>query len=587
MSEAPPASSGAAEESQAEARLAFALDAAEVAAWDWDVASGALWCSAGLEALYGVVVADRGRAWDSFAAAIHPEDREPTRAAVFGALSGRSAERWRLDHRVATADGGWRWVHSRGRAAFDAQGRAVRLSGVCWDASERKRMEAALRASEQRFREAAEAACDWIWETDREHRFTYVLDRFGVIDAPAEWFFGKSVEEVMTGTVDAARLSAHLDDLAAHRPFRDFVYWIRRSGGWRCCSISGRPVFEAGEFLGYRGSGVDVTEQRRAEERLELALAGSEGFLWDMRYDPDGDSFTPIEVYVDPGAKAILGYADEELPSAVDAWHQRVLPEDLPRLHEAIRGYFAGRRPTYEVEYRVRRRDGSIRWISSRGRLARDPDGRPIRMSGVLWDATERKAAEERQDRLMAELDHRVKNALSRVQSILSQSLRSASSMEEFARGFEGRLAATARAHNLLTRESWLGADLRELARQELEPHAEGGNVRIDGEPVRLSPGAAVAFAMAFHELTTNAVKYGALSRPGGKVDVSWRRGDGRLRLEWTETGGPLAAEPSRRGFGSHLIERGLAYDLGGEARLEFRPEGLRCLVEAPLEDVA
>jgi PAS domain S-box-containing protein len=479
-------------------------------------------------------------------------------------------------------------VHARGRAFFGPDGRATRLSGVSWDVSEHRRMEAALREGEQRFRDAVEASCDWVWETDAEHRFTYVLDRSGVIDAPAEWFLGRSVEEAMAGTVEQERLEAHLRDLEARRPFRDFVYWIRRAVGWRCCSISGRPIFAAdGAFQGYRGSGADVTEHRRAEERLELALAGSEGFLWDMRFDPGGDMLTPIDMFMDPGAKAILGYGPDELPSSVPAWHERVLPEDLPLLRRTIEDYFAGRRPTYELEYRVRRRDGAMRWISSRGRLSRDPEGRPIRMTGVIWDVTERKEAEEKQRLLLAELDHRVKNTLARVQSILNQSLRGARSAEEFAQAFEGRIAATARAHNLLTRESWRGADLRDLALQELEPHAGAAEVEARGEPVRLDAAAAVSFAMAFHELTTNAVKYGALSRPGGRVAIDWRREGGRLLLRWVESGGPPVPPSPLRGFGSLLIERGLAYELRGEARLEFRPEGVRCLVDAPLEEPA
>jgi len=567
-----------------EARLSFALEAAEVAAWDWNPQTGEIWWSSTLEALYGCDAVDAREPWRTFAAAMHPEDEPRVRAAIFGAMKRDGRGSWRIEHRIAGPDG-WRWIHSRGRATFDADGRAVRLAGVCWDVTERRRTEAALAESEARFRDAAEASCDWVWETDAGHRFTYVFDRTGVMDTPAEWFIGRNVAEVMAGTVEADRLRDHLADLAAERPFRDFVYWIRRRRGWRCCSISGQPTRDAdGRLRGYRGVGTDITEQRRAEERLELALAGSEGFLWDMRFDPQGDPFSPIEVYLDPGAKAILGFDSSEL-SDVPSWHERVHPEDRARLRATIEDYFASRRPTYEVEYRARHRDGSTRWISSRGRLTRDPDGRPIRMTGVIWDATARREAEERQNLLLAELDHRVKNTLSRVQSILTQSLRGADSMEAFAQAFEGRIAATARAHNLLTRESWRGADLRLLALEELAPHAEAGNVTVEGEAVRLSPGAAVSFAMAFHELTTNAAKYGALSVPGGVVAVRWRREGDRLILSWEESGGPPVPPSPRRGFGSLLIERGLAYELRGSARIEFHPEGLRCLVEAPLGD--
>jgi PAS domain S-box-containing protein len=565
-----------------EARLAFALEAAEIAAWDWNPRTGEVWWSPTLEALYGVTPADRTRPWRTFGAVIHPDDRAAVKAAIF-----ETAERgggWQNEHRIA-GPRGWRWIHFRGRATPGPDGRPARISGVCWEVTERRRMEAALAESEARFRDAAEASCDWVWETDAEHRFTYVFDRTGAIETPAQWFVGRSVVEVMAGTVEEERLQAHLADLAAERPFRGFVYWIRRARGWRCCSISGQPVRDAdGRFRGYRGVGTDVTDQRRAEERLELALAGSEGFLWDLRFDPAGDPFAPVEVYLDPGAKAILGFGPDEL-NDVAAWHERVHPEDRARLRATIEDYFAGRRAGYEVEYRARHREGAFRWISSRGRLTRDPDGRPIRMTGVVWDVTARKEAEERQRLLLAELDHRVKNTLSRVQSILTQSLRGAASMEEFARAFEGRIAATARAHNLLTRESWRGADLRSLALEELAPYADAGNVTVEGEPLRLPAAAAVSFSMAFHELTTNAAKYGALSRPGGQVEVRWRREGDRLILTWEETGGPPVPAAPRRGFGSLLIERGLAYELRGAARIEFRAEGVFCRVEAPLEE--
>lgn len=565
-----------------EARFAFALEAAEIAAWDWDVRSGALWWSPTLEDLYGFAP-DPKSPWRSFSQAMHPEDKPRVKAAVFGALHPERGG-WRLEYRIRNG-AEWRWLQSRGRTTFGPDGTPLRVSGVVWDITPRKQMEAALRESEERFRAAAEVACDWVWETDASHRFTYVFDRAGGSEL-ADAFLGRTVAEVMAGTVEPERLQAHLRDLEAGRPFRDFIYWIKRKCGWRCCSISGQPMWGPdGAFRGYRGVGADVTEQRWAEERLQLALAGSQGFLWDMRFNPESDPYEPVELYLEPGAKAIIGYADDELPSTVAVWHDRVVPKDMRKLRRAIAEYFAGRRATYEVEYRIRHRDGSLRWIASRAKLSRDPDGRPIRMTGVVWDVTARKEAEERQRLLLAELDHRVKNTLSRVQSILAQSLRSATSMQEFARAFEGRIAAAARAHALLTRESWLGADLRDLVLEELAPYAEGGNVRVEGEPVRLTPGAAVSFSMAFHELTTNAVKHGALSRPGGRVEVEWRRGAGRLEVTWSETGGPPVAPSPRRGFGSSLIERGLAYELHGSVRLEFRPEGVRCLIDVPLEE--
>jgi len=204
-------------------------------------------------------------------------------------------------------------------------------------------------------------------------------------------------------------------------------------------------------------------------------------------------------------------------------------------------------------------------------------------------EITSRKAAEEQQQLLLNELNHRVKNTLATVQSIAAQTLRTAPSPAEFREAFEKRLIALSQAHNLLARSNWRGASLRELIERELTPHGLGdaGRIELTGPDVWLPPAKALAFGLMLHELATNAARHGALSIPGGKVVVAWRieesDGDARLRLVWQEMGGPEVREPKRRGFGSRLIERGLAQDLGGAATLHFEPGGVRCEVHAIL----
>ena len=200
----------------------------------------------------------------------------------------------------------------------------------------------------------------------------------------------------------------------------------------------------------------------------------------------------------------------------------------------------------------------------------------------------ERRGAEH-QRLLINELNHRVKNTLATVQSISAQTLRTADNKEEAREALEMRLLALSRAHDVLTRESWEGADLVEVISRALEPYQVLGERRftIKGPPVRLTPRMSLALAMALHELATNAVKYGALSNKAGTVEVSWTTQNGaappRLSLRWSESGGPPVVAPRRRGFGSRLIERSLAQDLDGQVEIAFPPTGVVCTVDAPV----
>ncbi|MBS0296927.1 MAG: histidine kinase [Proteobacteria bacterium] len=191
----------------------------------------------------------------------------------------------------------------------------------------------------------------------------------------------------------------------------------------------------------------------------------------------------------------------------------------------------------------------------------------------------------ERRDALNRELDHRVKNTLATVQSIAAQTLTRSNDTVEFTQAFTGRLKSLARAHELLAREDWTDADLGDLIELALEPFLPMGDqrVRLNGPPLRVKPESAVTVLMTFHELATNAAKYGALSSPSGKVSISWSVMDGLFELIWRESGGPPVSQPVRRGFGSRLIEKGAARDLGGEALLTFRPSGVTLRLIAPL----
>ncbi|PVE21852.1 histidine kinase [Microvirga sp. KLBC 81] len=204
-------------------------------------------------------------------------------------------------------------------------------------------------------------------------------------------------------------------------------------------------------------------------------------------------------------------------------------------------------------------------------------------------DVTARVRAAEYQQLLLNELNHRVKNTLATVQSIVSQTLRNAPTPPEARTLIEQRMIALSRAHDVLTQEKWEGADLRAITAQALAPFRDPENDRfhVRGPSVRLSPRMALDLAMALHELATNAAKYGALSTASGTIDLTWvvdrHCAPPHLKLRWMEKGGPPVEPPSRRGFGTRLIERSLAQDLGGEARIEFAPAGVVCTVDAPV----
>jgi two-component sensor histidine kinase len=205
-------------------------------------------------------------------------------------------------------------------------------------------------------------------------------------------------------------------------------------------------------------------------------------------------------------------------------------------------------------------------------------------VSGVFaegFDITDQVQAQEQQRLLLDELNHRVKNTLATVQAISQQTLRGAKDPVAFAKAFEARLLALSQTHNALTDGAWSGAGLRHILDLELRPHGPE-RVMLDGPDVHLPARMALSLGMVFHELATNAAKYGALSKDG-RLSVSWRReGDG-LAFTWRETGGPPVAVPSRRGFGSRLIERSITSELRGRIEVDYRPEGLVCAFWVPM----
>lgn len=206
---------------------------------------------------------------------------------------------------------------------------------------------------------------------------------------------------------------------------------------------------------------------------------------------------------------------------------------------------------------------------------------------GVTFrDITEQHRYEQHLKLVLGELNHRVKNTLAIVQSIAVLTFKGADPVART--DFQERLRTLGAVHSLLTARNWESAGLSDIVQTTIGTHrgGAGDRVRIDGKDFCLRPKSAVSVSMALHELATNALKYGALSNDRGHVDVTWREADGRFRMTWRECGGPAVSPPASRGFGSRMIEQGLASELQGEVRIEFRPEGVVCTIDAPIEAI-
>lgn len=307
---------------------------------------------------------------------------------------------------------------------------------------------------------------------------------------------------------------------------------------------------------------------RRNEERLRQIIDSAREYAI-ITLDAEGRIAS-----WNKGAERLLGYEQSEILGQSGEVFFR--PEDraagIP--DRELRAARADGRAANE-RWHVRK-DGSCFWGS--GVMLPVEDGAPDAFVKIFRDSTEERRAEERQRLLIAELNHRVKNTLAAVQSLADQTLKSAATPEAFASAFQARVLALAAAHDLLTREAWHGADMAEIAHTILQTWAEDGRASISGPSVRVSPKQALAVAMAFNELMTNAVKHGALSVPHGRVSLSWTRGSG-CEIQWVERGGPTVSPPKRQGFGLRVLGRALTAELGKPVELRFEPAGVRCSI--------
>jgi PAS domain S-box-containing protein len=315
----------------------------------------------------------------------------------------------------------------------------------------------------------------------------------------------------------------------------------------------------------------------QSEQRRSLALAAGQMGSWD--WDPVNGDFV-----WDDGQYRIFGVDPETFQVTIENIKALIHPDDWKHLQSVIRPV-SQETPSFQTEFRVVRPNGELRWCIGTAVASIDATDHIVRISGVTVDITDRKDAEERQALLAREVDHRARNALALVQSIVR--LTRSDTIKSYIGAVDGRIGALSRAHTLLAQSRWQGADLARLVEEELAPHRTGDGERISasGPDISLEPRTAQTLALALHELTTNAAKYGALSVMSGRVQLSWELKPEQLVLHWVESDGPSTVPPASPGFGIRVISASIERQLEGEARFDWRPEGLRCTLAVPRGD--
>jgi two-component system CheB/CheR fusion protein len=392
----------------------------------------------------------------------------------------------------------------------------------------------------------------------------------------------------------------------------------------------GRPITEISARINYPELKQDVAEVLRHLNVVERVLQGNANEpVYLLRIRPyrtidnviDGTVLTFVDItetlrhdidraqlaaIVDSSRDAVIGYTlDDEISSwnlsaerilgysasqALGSPLSMLLPEDATKETKAIFARESENDRPNEFETVWKTKNGESIPVAVSNSPVRNAQGRRIAGALMARDISDRKGNEKRTQMMLGELNHRVKNTLAGIQAIALQSLAASPNLEDFRTSFLARLKSLSETHNLLSVEAWHGVKLLAVVRSELAPYqGVPGPIRvyIQGEDVTLSPKIALALSMALHELTTNAMKYGALSVPDGRIEIHWETRTAanlsRLHVQWQELRGPKVDAPTSRGFGTRLITDGLAFELDGEVALEFASTGVKCTIDLPL----
>jgi PAS domain S-box-containing protein len=454
-------------------------------------------------------------------------------------------------------------------------------------------VEASLRLSRETLKVAMQSAALFAWEIDRDTRYMKITGDprsalgFDVSPVDQERFVHVHPEDLpYVRDACEAIFAGNAPGDVEHRvinPTTGEVIWVHWTG-W-LVTETGRTKLV--------GITRNITSRKNAElkrNQMETALRESkEQFRWLASIVEFGDdaivskNLDGIITSWNRGAERIFGYLADEVigkPITILIPPERLHEEDV--ILESIR---RGDRVDHYETIR-RHKDGNLIDVSLTVSPMRDANGTIVGASKIARNVTERKRSEAQISVLAREAEHRAKNLLANVKAMVR--LSQADSTDGLKEAIEGRIEALANVHSLFAKSHWMGAELGSLIKQELLPYFRQGQMRtlIDGPTVMLKPDLAQTVAVTLHELATNAAKYGALSVAAGQVRVEWSRSadaGGRLVLRWTETGGPPVNPPTRKGFGTHVMEAMIRGHVGGEVRLDWRAEGLACEIVLPM----
>lgn len=509
-------------------------------------------------------------------------------APVINDILARLARGERLERypaRLRAKDGSIRHVLITSSGLF-RDGKFVHTRCFTFDVTEARAAEERLREGEQKFQAMLQALPTAVYTTDERGIITFynqaateLAGRHPVLGVD-EWCVSWRLYNADGSPLplDSCPMAIALKE---QRPVRGAELIAERPDGSRARLVPHpTPLFDKdGSLTGAINMLVDITERHAAEqESARLAAI--------VRSSPDAIVGTTTDgqiTYWSTGAVNIYGYQPGEM---VGQSVMKIVPPELQDEESQILAKVCQGEPIQHYETERLAKDGRRISISLTVSLVHDKFGNVIGIAKVGRDITERKRAERVQNLLLGELNHRVKNTLATVQAIAQQTLKSAKSSTEFTSSFNGRLRALAQAHSLLTDNSWQGADFSALVRDQLLLGVpDDDRILCSGPSVALDPQVALHISLVLHELGTNARKYGSLSVPNGRLSINWtvRTGDGRiLLLHWKEQDGPPVRAPSRRGFGTTVIEQSLRAH-GGDAIIDFGVNGISCEIKLPL----
>jgi two-component sensor histidine kinase len=485
--------------------------------------------------------------------------------------------------RIRRADGAVRWITAHSVTKADGNRAPVELVGVNWDVTDQKDSESRLVEAERRLALATEAAGTGIWdwnvETGQFYYSPIARDIYG-FTADEQITFEKLKER--THPKDYLKIEPILG--RALDPFQrgreSYRYRITRADSReeRWLLAHGSAAFVHNRPIRYTGTLQDITDEVVAKVRLEdeqarlqLALSAADLAVWEL-------NVVTNEITASPELNRLYRFPEDARPS-VGEFQALYAPGERERVEsESVEALKSGNR-TIRFEAKHQWPDGVEKWISVRAQIILDEQGAPVRVIGVAMDVTERRRYEDHLRLTARELQHRVKNSLAVVQSIAVQSFRGLRSKEEGIAVFTGRLHALASATDLLTKGNWEAVPVGEIVEEIVTPFNDQIQITARGSELRIPSGVAVNLGMALHELSTNAVKYGALSVASGRVAISWVLSPDGMILDWQESGGPPVSAPAKTGFGTSLLSRGLFADGTGKVELSFNPGGVSCRI--------